>query len=216
MSSAAWYTKASATSSGETYTGADTTSSGYMGLVHMVHQTENNIVVGGEMDGRTLSEWLSKGKPVAGEIYAVSTSNSQETLILSTEASAQAQLLSSSTVDPGSVGGLTGSSAQTLQMKLGTFTSLWSNSETVFMAEANGLVTQRCPSDTSAAYVAIGCKSARQAGMSILDINNMEQAIALQRLTLTSSDLQLMLVCQHTINVWNYAHLCFSGQCSQP
>ena len=115
--------------SGATYTGADTISSGYMGIVHMVHQTSDNVVVGGEMDGRTLSEWLSKGKPVEGEIYVVSTSNSEETLVSSTEASAQAQLQSLFAVDPGSVGGLTGSSAQTLQSQLGTFTSLWSKSE---------------------------------------------------------------------------------------
>ena len=185
-------------SSGANYTGADTISSGYMGIVHMVHQTSDNIVVGGEMDGRTLSTLLVEGKPAQGEIYVVSTSNSQETLISSTEASAQAQLLSSSAVDPGSVGGLTGSSAQTLQSQLGTFASLWSNSESVSMADSHGLVSQRCPSSASNAYVAIGCKAARAGGMSIPEIGTYDQAISLQRLSLASSDLQLMLVCTAT------------------
>ena len=202
VSSATWYVRASTMSSGETYTGADSISSGYMGITHMVHQTGNNIVVGGELDGRTLSAWLNRGKPVKGEVYVVSTSNSGETLLASSEASAQAQLLSSSAVDPGTVGGLTASSAQTLQSQLGTFTSLWSNSESVSTAEMHGLVSQRCPSSTSAAYIAIGCRKARQTGFTIAPDFEKEQSISLQRLPTASSDLQLLLVCDllHCVN----------------
>ena len=195
VSSATWYVRASMMSSGETYTGADSISSGYMGITHMVHQTGNNIVVGGELDGRTLSALMSKGKTSEGEVYVVSTSNSVETLLASSEASAQAHLLSTSAVDPGTVGGLTGSSAQTLQSQLGTFTSLWSNSDSVSTAEMHGLVSQRCPSSTSAAYIAIGCRKARQTGFTIAPDLEKEQSISLQRLSTTSSDLQLLLVC---------------------
>ena len=200
VSSAAWYTKASSMSGGATYTGAETISSGYMGIRHMVHETTNAIVVGGEMDGRTLSDWLTKGKPVEGEIYVVATSSSQETLVASTEASAQAQLRSASNVDPGSVGGLTGSSAQMLQSQLGAFASLWLHSETVTMADSHGLVSQRCPSSAATAYVAIGCTTAREDGISLhVDrIGKWDQAISLQRLATTSSELQLLLVWRHS------------------
>ena len=184
VSSAAWYTKASAMNSGATYTGADTVSSGYMGIIHMVHQTSDNVVVGGEMDGRTLSNVLAEGKPVEGEIYVVSTSNSEETLVSSTEASAQAQLQSLLAVDPGSVGGLTGSSAQTLQSQLGTFTSLWSKSESVSMADSHGLVSQRCPSEASVAYVAVGSEQ---------EFVSTQTPASLQRFN-TTSMLQLVLV----------------------
>ena len=228
ISSAAWYTKANAMNNGTTYTAAASISSGYMGITHMVHQTGNNIVVGGEIDGRTLSAWLSKGKPMEGEVYLVSTSNSEETLIASTETSVQAQLWSATAVDPGTVGGLTGSSAQTLQSTLGTFTSLWLNSESASIADAHGLVTQRCPATPSATtasrrkggasssgsttsggltvgeanraelpYIALGCKNARDTGFSI-DVDQVgksEQAIGIQRLTTTSSDVQILLVC---------------------
>ena len=172
-------------SGGATYTGAETISSGYMGIRHMVHETTNAIVVGGEMDGRTLSDWLTKGKPVEGEIYVVATSSSQETLVASTEASAQAQLRSASNVDPGSVGGLTGSSAQMLQSQLGAFASLWLHSETVTMADSHGLVSQRCPSSAATAYVAIASKQG---------LFSSQQPSALQRLNTTSNQLQLMMV----------------------
>ena len=194
VSSAAWYTRASAMSSGANYTGADTISSGYMGIVHMVHQTSDNIVVGGEMDGRTLSTLLVEGKPAEGEIYVVSTSNSQETLISSTEASAQAQLLSSSAVDPGSVGGLTGSSAQTLQSQLGTFASLWSHSESVSMADSHGLVSQRCPSSASNAYVAIGSQQQLFSSQSPAAVQRFNTTSTLQ-LTLVTQQLPLSSVC---------------------
>ena len=153
-----------------------------MGITHMVHQTGNNIVVGGEIDGRTLSTWLSKGKPVEGEVYLVSTSNSEETLIASTEASVQAQLWSATAVDPGTVGGLTGSSAQALQSQLGTFTSLWLNSESASIADAHGLVTQHCPSAASTAYIAIGPEK---------QLFSSQPASAIQRFN-TSSMLQLL------------------------
>ena len=189
VSSATWYARASTMSSGETYTGADSISSGYMGITHMVHQTGNNIVVGGEVDGRTLSALLSKGKTSEGEVYVVSTSNAGETLLASTEATAQAQLLSSSAVDPGTVGGLTGSSAQTLQSQLGTFTSLWSNSESVSTAEMHGLVSQRCPSSTSAAYIAISSEK---------QLFSSQPSSAIQRYN-TSSTLQMILVTLHSL-----------------
>ena len=183
VSSATWYVRANSMNSGATYTGTGSISSGYMGFIHMVHQPGSGVVVGGEMDGRTLSEELAKGKPAHGEVYVVSTSNAQETLVASTEASAQSQLLSPSAVEAGSVGGLTGTSAQTLQSQLGTFTSVWSHSASVSMAEEHGLVSQRCPSNTSAAYIAIGPE--KRAFTS-------QQTSSLQRLN--NTDLQLLLV----------------------
>ena len=195
VSSAAWYTRASSMSGGATYTGAGPISSGYIGIERMVHRATANVVVGGEMDGRTLSVELAKGKPEQGEAYLVSTSNSAQTLVASTESSVQAQLYSSSAVDPSSVGGLTGNSAQALESQLGTFASIWSSSESVSSAEAQGLVSQRCPSETSAAYIAIGCTTARESGLSPrLTGSGWEQAISLQRLGSAASDLQLLLV----------------------
>ena len=155
VSNAAWYTQAGSMSDGATYTGASTISSGYIGIQHMMHQVTNNIVVGGELDGRTLSAELNKGKPAQGEVYVISTSNSVETLVATTEASAQSQLLSASAVDPSSVGGLTAGSSIALKAELGAFSSIWLHSESVASAESHGLVSQRCPSDTSAAYIAL-------------------------------------------------------------
>jgi len=183
VSSAAWYTRASSMSGGATYTGAGPISSGYIGIERMVHQATANVVLGGEMDGRTVGAELTKGKPEQGEAYLVSTSNSAQTLVASTESSVQAQLYSSSAVNPSSVGGLTGNSAQALESQLGTFGSIWSNSESVSSAEAQGLVSQRCPSETSAAYIALpGQESALVA----------QQQSSLQRLN--TSSLQLVMV----------------------
>ena len=162
VSSTEWYTKANTLSGGSTYTSAGAISSGYIGILHMVHEPVNGIVFGGELDGRTLSNAMNKGKPVQGEIYVVSTSNSEETLVATTETSVQSQLYSSSAVDAGTVGGLTGSSAQTLRTQFGNFATIWSNSATVALAESSGLVSQRCPSASSdetiglAAYIAVG------------------------------------------------------------
>ena len=85
----------------------------------MVHATTKNVVFGGELDGRTLSQKLTAGKPLEGEIYVVSVDKSgAETLVAATEASVQSQLASSVVVDPASVGGLTGSSATSVEQSL--------------------------------------------------------------------------------------------------
>ena len=155
VTSAAWYTRAQALSGGATSMTAESVSSGYIGLTYMVHESTSNAVFGGELDGRTLRSHLNKGKPVEGEIYVVATGSSGETLLTSTEASVQAQLNSTTAVDPASVGGLTGSSASTLQTTLNTFTNLWLRSTTVSMADTYGQVSSRCPSSTTAAYIAL-------------------------------------------------------------
>ena len=204
VSNATWYTKASSLTGGGNYSSAGSISSGYMGVRYMVHESANNVVFGGELDGRTLSIALSKGKPEQGEIYIVSTSNLEETLVATTETSVQTQLYSSSAVDTGSVGGLTGSSAQTLQTQLGSFATLWSNSETVTLAESNGLVSQRCPSapsdqvDSVRAFIVIDPQEKAFAS---------QQPSAIQRFN-TSSDLQLLMV--RRISVFNIdsAELC--------
>ena len=202
VSSTEWYTKANTLSGGSTYTSAGAISSGYIGILHMVHEPVNGIVFGGELDGRTLREWLNKGKPVQGEIYVVSTSNSEETLVATTETSVQSQLYSSSAVDAGTVGGLTGSSAQTLRTHFGNFATIWSSSATVALAESSGLVSQRCPSDQSAAYIAVGCDHARDSGfradaagrvISTMQ-NTPRQAVSLQRFNTTVTGLQLLMV----------------------
>ena len=193
VSSAAWYTRAIGLTDSATYTGAGSISSGYIGISHMVHETGSNVVFGGELDGRTLSNYLSQGKPVQGEIYIVSTSNSVETLVATTENSTRSQLYSSSAVDAGSVGGLTGSSALTLRDELGTFSTLWSGSATVAQAEINGFVSHRCPSNSSAAFIAVGCGYA--SADRFLQINIASQkALSLQRLDTTAADLELLMV----------------------
>ena len=196
VATATWYTQANALSNGATYTGAGTVSSGYMGILHMVHDSARGMVFGGELDGRTLGSWLAKGKPVEGEIYVVSTSNAVETLIATTETAVQSQLYSTALVDAGSVGGLTGSSAQALQTELGSFSTLWSHSATVAMAESQGFVEQRCPSNTSTAFIAIGCDKARETGfaLDLRSIRDPQPAISLQRLETTAADLKLLLV----------------------
>ena len=197
VKSAAWYLKASSMDGGATYTAADTISTGYMGVTHMIHKVGNGVVVGGEMDGRTLSQWWLNGKPVQGEIYLVSTSNSEETLIASTEANTQLKLQNPSPVDPGSVGGLTGTSAKMVQSQLGSFGSVWSRSASVAVAQSHGLVSQHCPSSTTSAYIAIGCESARETSFGI-DLSSMwkdEPSISVQQLDTPSNELQLLLVC---------------------
>ena len=196
VSSATWYTRARSLNSGATYTGAGEVASGYMGIIHMVHEAENDVVFGGELDGRTLRAWLLPGKPTLGEIYMVATSNLSETLVTSTETSIESKMFTSSTVDPSTVGGLTGSSANTLQSQLGSFTTLWSQSATVSMAESHGLVSHRCPALNTAAYIAIGCKTASESGFTFhpTTVENPLPSISLQRLTTTATDLHLVLV----------------------
>ena len=202
VSSTEWYTKANTLSGGSTYTSAGTISSGYIGILHMVHESVNGIVFGGELDGRTLSIAMNDGKPVQGEIYVVSTSNSEETLVATTETSVQSQLYSSSAVDAGTVGGLTGSSAQTLRTQFGNFATIWSSSATVALAESSGLVSQRCPSTNTAAYIAVGCDHARDTGfnadfasrvVSTMQ-NNPRQAVSLQQFNTAVTGLQLLMV----------------------
>ena len=155
VTSAAWYTNARALSRGANSTVAGTISSGYIGITHMVHETSHNVVFGGEMDGRTLSNNLNHGKPVQGEIYVVSVTEASETLVAATESTVQSQLKSTSDVDPSTVENLAGSSASSLKSSFGSFYQMWSRSATVSMADSYGQVAMRCPSSTSPAYIAI-------------------------------------------------------------
>ena len=156
VSSAAWYQRALALSDGSTSTVTEAISTGYMGLTHMLRETSSSAVFGGELDGRTLSALLNKGKPVKGEVYVISTAQSTETLLTTTEASVLRALNSSSAVDVTAVGGLTGSSASSLKSVLSSFSDGWLQSESASAAESNGLVARRCPSNTTAAYIALG------------------------------------------------------------
>ena len=156
VTSAAWYLGATALSSGANSTTAGTISSGYIGITHMVHETSHNVVFGGEMDGRTLSNNLNHGKPVQGEIYVVSATTSLETLVAATESTIQSQLESTSAVGPSTVGNLVGSSASSLKSSFGSFFQMWARSASVPMADSHGQVATRCPSSTSPAYIALG------------------------------------------------------------
>lgn len=197
VASATWYTQANALSIGATYTGAGTVSSGYMGILHMVHDSVRGMVFGGELDGRTLGSWLAKGKPVEGEIYVVSTSNAVETLIATTETAVQSQLYSTTIVDAGSVGGLTGSSAQALQTELRSFSTLWSHSATVAMAESQGFVEQRCQSsnESTAVYIAVAPYTFSS-----------QPASAIQRFH-SLSHIQLLMVCAALLRTLAYLFL---------
>jgi hypothetical protein len=156
----------------------------------MVHATTQNAIFGGELDGRTLSQKLVAGKPVEGEIYVVSVDNAGvETLLAATEASVHSHLIRIR-VDPDSVGGLTGSSASSVEQSLGSWSSLWSRSESVLMAESYGYVSHRCPSNTTGSYVAISGGNGYLSG----DFSQ-KSATSLQRFN-TFSGLQLVLVCQ--------------------
>ena len=185
VATAEWYTNAMGLTNGTNKTYAGSISSGYIGITHMVHATTQNAVFGGELDGRTLSQKLAPGKPVQGEIYLVSVDDSgAETLVAATEASVQSQLASSVAVDPASVGGLTGSSAASVRQSLSSWSSVWSRSETVSMAESYGYVSQHCPSDSTGSYVAISAGD---------EYFSSKSATSLQRFDTTSS-LRLMLV----------------------
>ena len=161
-----------------------TISSGYIGIQYMLHETTHNAVFGGEMDGRTLSTYLSAGKPVHGEIYVVSASGSTATLVAATEASVQPQLQSTVAVDPSVVGGLTGSSASALVSRWSSFSNLWARSATVSVAASYGQVADRCPSSSTAAYIAI------QADLGVL--SDESPSISLQRYN-TTDQLQLLI-----------------------
>eukprot|EP00656_Telonema_subtile_P049577 TRINITY_DN6198_c0_g4_i1.p1 TRINITY_DN6198_c0_g4~~TRINITY_DN6198_c0_g4_i1.p1 ORF type:complete len:2110 (-),score=325.82 TRINITY_DN6198_c0_g4_i1:69-6398(-) len=153
VSSAGWYTSAATLTTSVAST--ESISSGHLGVLYMVPEASTGIVFGGEMDGRTLSAKLQHGKPVEGEIYVVGVSQAGDTLVAATEASAQTQLQSVGLVAPSAVGGLTGSSAKNLESRYGSLFGIWSHSSTVSSADAQGQVAQRCPSDTTAAYIAI-------------------------------------------------------------
>ena len=200
VTSAAWYTRAQALSGGATSMTAESVSSGYIGLTYMVHESTSNAVFGGELDGRTLRLHLNKGKPVEGEIYVVATGSSGETLLTSTEASVQAQLNSTTAVDPASVGGLTGSSASILQTTLNTFTNLWLRSTTVSMADTYGQVSSRCPSSTTAAYIALDNGK---------DLFSDQPSTSLQRYQTTDQSQLLLVNALH-----NDAYIDFISWCS--
>ena len=158
-----WYARAanlttSSPASGpsvSTLTYAGSISSGYMGITHMTHDPTLGVVFGAELDGRTLSNQLTKGKPTRGEMYLVYTGGSVDTLLATTEQQLQATLESAEPVDPASVGGLTGASAANLESSFGSFSTMYARSESVSMAESYGQVAQRCPSRTTNAYVAV-------------------------------------------------------------
>lgn len=183
VTSASWYTSAQGLSSGGTSVSAGTISSGYIGITYMMHESTNNAVFGGEMDGRTLSNQLNKGKPIEGEMYIVSA-GAAETLVATTETSVQPQLQRTSSLDPTSVGGLTGSSSATLQSSRDSFTNLWSGSATVAEADTAGYVATRCPSETTNAYVSI------QNTAGVFESN---PSVSVKHFTSTSG-LQLLLV----------------------
>ena len=184
VTSAAWYLSAMALSSGANSTTTGTISSGYIGITHMVHETSHNVVFGGEMDGRTLSNNLNHGKPVQGEIYVVSATASLETLVAATESTIQSQLESTSAVDPAAVGNLVGSSASSLKSSFGSFFQMWSRSASVPMADSHGQVATRCPSSTSPAYIAIAAGESWFSGKTSSSLQHFQ----------TDTDLQLMLV----------------------
>ena len=190
VTTAEWYTNALSLTNGTNMTYAGPISSGYIGITYMAHVITQNAVFGGELDGRTLGQKLAPGKPVQGEIYVVSVDSlGIKTLVASTEASVQPQLASSVAVNPDSVGGLTGSTATSIEQSLGSWSSLWAWSETVSMAESYGYVSQHCPSDSTGAYVAIS------AGSEYLSSDfSSKSATSLQRLD-TTTGLRLLLVC---------------------
>ena len=64
MTTAEWYTNAMSLTNGTNMTYAGSISSGYMGVTHMVHATTQNVVFGGELDSRTLSQKLTPNGPV--------------------------------------------------------------------------------------------------------------------------------------------------------
>ena len=184
VTSAAWYMTAATLSSGANSTAAGTISSGYIGITHMIHETSHNVVFGGEMDGRTLSNNLNHGKPVQGEIYVVSATESSETLVAATESTVQSQLQSTSAVDPSTVGNLAGASASSLELSFGSFFQMWSRSATVSMADSYGQVATRCPSSTSQAYIAVTAGNSWFSGRTSSSLQHFQ----------TDTDLQLMLV----------------------
>jgi hypothetical protein len=150
----------------------------------MVHEQTLDVVFGGEMDGRTLSTSLTHGKPVQGEIYIVSATESQQTLVAATESAAQSQLQSATAVNPSTAGSLTAASASSLEASFGSFFQMWSRSATVSMADSYGQVAEFCPSSNTSAYVALGAGTA---------LYSSSQPSAVQRFQ-TTSKLKLLLV----------------------
>ena len=71
VTSASWYTTAQGLSNGATSTTVSTISSGYIGITYMKHESSQNAVFGAELDGRTLSNELTLGKPSLGSVYIV-------------------------------------------------------------------------------------------------------------------------------------------------
>ena len=179
VTDATWYINAQVLSSNanKTYTGP--VSSGYTGITHMVHDNTLDVVFGGEMDGRTLSQHLMAGKPVQGEIYVVSVTGSTASLIAATEANVQLGL------EPHSAGGLVGDSASNLESSVASWSDLWAWSATAASAESRGYVAQSCPSETTAAYVAVA------AGSKFL--SSEKPATSIQRFV-SSTNMQFVLV----------------------
>lgn len=179
VTAATWYINAQVLSSNanKTYTGP--VSSGYTGITHMVHDNTLDVVFGGEMDGRTLSQHLMAGKPVQGEIYVVSVTGSTASLIAATEANVQLGL------EPHSAGGLVGDSASNLESSVASWSDLWAWSATAASAESRGYVAQSCPSETTAAYVAVA------AGSKFL--SSEKPATSIQRFV-SSTNMQFVLV----------------------
>lgn len=185
VTSAGWYTAAGNLGSGTPQHTVGAVSSGYVGVTYMMRESTQNAVFGAELDGRTLRKRLNDGKPVKGEVYIVSSTDSTETLVTTTESSAQSQLQSSVMVNPSSVGGLTGSSASALQAAYSTFGLIWERSESVSLAERYGQVAFNCPSPMNA-YVSTAATPEFQ----LLSDN---PSVSLQRYN-TTTTLQLLSV----------------------
>ena len=202
VTSAPWYTRAASLSPGANSTDAGTISSGHIGITHMTHENSRNVVFGGEMDGRTLSNNLNSGKPVQGEIYVVSATESSETLVATTESITESQLQSTSAVDPSMVRKLTGSSASSLKSSFGSFFQMWTRSATVPMADSYGQVATRCPSSTSSAYVALGASDAlySRTQSSSLQQFHTETSIRLMLVSAQLSQYMLYLMCAALTN----------------
>ena len=186
---AVWYTSAISLTNGENSTTAGAISSGHIGITHMVHEKTLGAVFGGEMDGRTMSNELAKGKPVRGEIYLVSTANSVDTLVSTTEANAQPALQSAVPVDPASAGGLTSSSAESLISSFGSFRTQWDHSSSVAVADSYGQVAHRCPSDATGAYIAIEDEllSSRKPSSSLQRLDTANTAVGLDLLVVSKT-----------------------------
>ena len=181
----AWYTSACSLAAQSSNVTVGPLNNAGMGIQYVERSNINQPAFGAQMAAALkMSTQLSKGKPVEGEVYVVSTTGSTTTLLSSTEANVALQLqAASSDVDPASAGGLTGLSASSLQSSLSTFDNLWSRSESIATATEHGQLAMRCPSSTTTAYIAIAP-----------DPSSSTPSTSLHRFDSSMKDLDLMLV----------------------